>query len=191
MLLSRDWLAKLNGYFSTDWSHLLLPQQGKGEMLRVNRERYMKYVVMEINGPNEPVMFTNSILGNYSFNVYATEICWRVSCRNVEETLTHTQLEIPSYNLTDELSYIIVYDRTNFLDSSSIYVTLDAIFWTLYFDSSNCLEGVGARSILIDPQGNQHLMASWLEFACTNNVAEYEGLLQGLKKSILKVFDDS
>ena len=25
MLLSRDWLAKLNGYFSTNWSHLLLP----------------------------------------------------------------------------------------------------------------------------------------------------------------------
>ena len=25
MLLSRDWSAKLNGYFSTDWSHLLLP----------------------------------------------------------------------------------------------------------------------------------------------------------------------
>ena len=25
MLLSRDWSTKLNGYFSTDWSHLLLP----------------------------------------------------------------------------------------------------------------------------------------------------------------------
>ena len=29
MLLSRDWSAKLNGYFSTNWSHLLLPQKEK------------------------------------------------------------------------------------------------------------------------------------------------------------------
>ena len=40
-------------------------------------------------------------------------------------------------------------------------------------------------------------MASQLEFACTNNTTEYEGLLQGLKKAIdmkvknLKVFGDS
>ena len=98
---------------------------------------------------------------------------------------------------TDELSCIIVGDRTNLVDSSSIDVTLESIFWTLYFDGSNCLEGAGARSILIDPQGNQHLMASRLEFTCTNNSAEYEGLLQDLKKAIdmkvknLKVFGDS
>ena len=36
MLLSRYCSAKLNGYFSTDWSHLLLPQKGKGDMLRVD-----------------------------------------------------------------------------------------------------------------------------------------------------------
>ena len=24
LILSRDWSAKLNGYFATDWSHLLL-----------------------------------------------------------------------------------------------------------------------------------------------------------------------
>ena len=36
MLLSRDWSAKLNGYFSTNWSHLLLPQKGKGDMLSVD-----------------------------------------------------------------------------------------------------------------------------------------------------------
>ena len=40
-------------------------------------------------------------------------------------------------------------------------------------------------------------MASQLEFTCTNNMTEYEGLLQGLKKATnmkvknLKVFGDS
>ena len=28
VILSRDWLAKLNRYFSTDWSHLWLPYKG-------------------------------------------------------------------------------------------------------------------------------------------------------------------
>ena len=80
--------------------------------------------------------------------------------------MTNTQLESLSRNPTDELSCVIVDDRTNFVDSSSIDVTLDSIFWTLYFDGSNYFEGAGAGSILIDPQGNQHLMASRLEFVC-------------------------
>ena len=185
MLLSRDWLAKLNGYFSTNWSHLLLPQKGKGDMLRVDRERYMKYALMKLNAPNEPLMFTNSILGNYSFNVYATETCFgEFHVETIEETLTYTQLGIPSHNPTDELSCTIIDDRTDFLDNSSIDVSLDAIFWTLYLDGSNYLEGVGAGSILIDLQGNQHLIANRLEFTCTNNTTEYEGLLQGLNKAI-------
>ena len=28
VILSRDWLAKMNGYFSTNWSHLWLPYKG-------------------------------------------------------------------------------------------------------------------------------------------------------------------
>ena len=89
----------------------------------------MKYVATELNGPNEPVMFTNSILGNYSFNAYATETCFgEFHAETIEETLTYTLLEILCHNPTDELSYIIVDDRTNFLYSSSIDVPLDAIF---------------------------------------------------------------
>ena len=71
------------------------------------------------------------------------------------------------------------------------------MFWTLYFDGSNCLEGASVGSILIDLQGNQHLMARWLDFAFTNNTTKYEGLLHGLKNAInmevknLKFFGDS
>jgi len=121
----------------------------------------MNYVVTELNDPNELVMFTNSILGNYSFDVCAIETCFReFHAETVEETVTNTQLESLPCNPIDGLSCIIVYDRTNFVESSSIDVTLDSIFWTLYFDGSNCLEGASNGRILIDPQGNQHLMAS-------------------------------
>jgi ribonuclease HI len=69
--------------------------------------------------------------------------------------------------------------------------------WTLYFDGSKSQEGSGAGCILTDPKGKRHLLSCRLEFECTNNTAEYEALVQGLKKSIdlnvkeLKVFGDS
>lgn len=51
----------------------------------------MKYVVTELNGPNEPVMFTNSILGNYSFDVCAIKTYFgEFHAETVEETMTNT-----------------------------------------------------------------------------------------------------
>ena len=138
----------------------------------------MKYVVAELNDPNEPVMFTNSILGNYSFDVCATETYFgEFHAETVEETAINTRLETLPRSPTDELPCNMVDDRENFIKGSSFDITSNSMFWKLYFDGSNCLEGAGVGSILIDPQGNQHLMASRLEFACTYNMAEYEGLL--------------
>jgi len=96
-------------------------------MMRVDCERYMKYVVTELNGPNEPVMFTNSILGNYSFNVCAIETCFgEFHGETIEETPINTQLEALPYSPTDEPPCNIVDDRTNFVVSNSIDVTLDS-----------------------------------------------------------------
>jgi len=118
MLLSRDWSAKLNGYSSTDWSHLLLPLKGKDDMLRVDRERYMKYAVTELNDPNEPIMFSNSILGNYSFNVCATETYFgEFHVEIIKETAINTWLEALPCSPTNEPSYNLVGDRTNFVGS--------------------------------------------------------------------------
>lgn len=143
-------------------------------------------------------MFTNSILGNYSFDICTMETCFgEFHAEIVEETAINTQLEALSHSPIDDLPCNMVDDRDNFLEGSSFDITLDSMFWTLYFDDSNYLEGAGAGSILIDLQGNQHLMANLLEFVCTNNTTEYEGLLQGLKKAIdmkvknLKAFGDS
>ena len=45
LLLRRDWSAKLQGYFSTDWSHLWLPYKGNPNQIRVNNEAHMKHTV--------------------------------------------------------------------------------------------------------------------------------------------------
>ena len=67
-LLSRDWSSQLNGYFAIEWSHLWFPYNGKLNQIWVERERYMKDTVIELEDPNEPIMFINTILGNYCFN---------------------------------------------------------------------------------------------------------------------------
>jgi ribonuclease HI len=56
--------------------------------------------------------------------------------------------------------------------------------WTMYFDGSKSQEGLGAGCILIDPKGKKNFVSCILEFECTNNIVEYEALVQGWKKSI-------
>ena len=74
LILSRDWLAKLNGYFATVWSHLWLPFKGQPNKIKVDRERYMKHRVTNLNNTNESVMFNHSILGNFYFETFFGEL---------------------------------------------------------------------------------------------------------------------
>ena len=74
VILSRDWLAKLNGCFATDGSHLWLPFKGQSNKIKVEWERYMKHTVTDLNDRNEPVMFSNSILGNFYFETLFGEL---------------------------------------------------------------------------------------------------------------------
>jgi ribonuclease HI len=68
--------------------------------------------------------------------------------------------------------------------------------WSLYLDGSKSKEGAGAGCVIIDLASNKTLIACRLEFECTNNTAEYEALLQGLRKDLdmkiqnLTVFGD-
>ena len=62
LVLSRDWSAKLNGYFASDWSHLWIPYKGSLNKIKILREPHMKYNVTRLEEKNEPV---DSVLGNY------------------------------------------------------------------------------------------------------------------------------
>ena len=45
IVLSRDWSARLDGYFASDWSRLWLPHKGSPNQIKVLREPQMKYNV--------------------------------------------------------------------------------------------------------------------------------------------------
>jgi ribonuclease HI len=53
--------------------------------------------------------------------------------------------------------------------------------WVIYFDGSYTLKGAWAGVVLIPPEGDVLKYAIQLEFLTTNNIAEYEGLVNGLR----------
>jgi ribonuclease HI len=56
--------------------------------------------------------------------------------------------------------------------------------WTLFFDGSARNVGSGAGVVLADPDGAQVKYVVRLEFKATNNMAEYEALIFGLKLAL-------
>src|SRR6266496_2846732 len=54
---------------------------------------------------------------------------------------------------------------------------------TIHFDGSRQLEGSGAGVVLTSPRGDKFRYVLRLMFPCTNNAAEYEALLHGLRMS--------
>ena len=57
----------------------------------------------------------------------------------------------------------------------------DNTYWTIHFDGSRQLEGSGAGVVLTSPKGDKFCYVLRLMFPCTNNAAEYEALLHGLR----------
>ena len=53
--------------------------------------------------------------------------------------------------------------------------------WAMFFDGAYCKDGAGAGILLISPAGVTYKFSFTLSFPCTNNIAEYEALLLGLK----------
>ncbi|GKA79225.1 reverse transcriptase domain-containing protein, partial [Tanacetum coccineum] len=53
--------------------------------------------------------------------------------------------------------------------------------WTLFTDGSSCVDGSGAGLILINPEGAEFTYAMRFRFEATNNEAEYEALIAGLR----------
>nr|GEU30675.1 reverse transcriptase domain-containing protein [Tanacetum cinerariifolium] len=56
--------------------------------------------------------------------------------------------------------------------------------WTLFTDGSSCMDGSGARLILTSPEGVEFTYALRFQFTASNNEAEYEALVAGLRIAV-------
>jgi hypothetical protein len=52
--------------------------------------------------------------------------------------------------------------------------------WTMYFDGSFTLNGVEGSIVLISPKGDRLIYIIQMHFCATNNMVEYEALVNGL-----------
>ena len=53
--------------------------------------------------------------------------------------------------------------------------------WTMHFDGSKRKDGAGAGVILTSPQGDKLKYILRMQFTASNNEAEYEALLHGMR----------
>ena len=80
---------------------------------------------------------------------------------------------------------------------ADVFTTKSKQLWSLYFDGSFTQHGLGAGILLVTPQGHTIPRSYSLMFPCTNNIAEYEALITGLKTTLewriteLQVYGDS
>jgi hypothetical protein len=70
-------------------------------------------------------------------------------------------------------------------------------YWTINFDGSLQLQGTGAAILVTSPKGESFKNVLQMHFPASNNAAEYEALLHGLRIAMalgicrLKVLGDS
>ena len=130
----------------------------------------MKHTVTDLNDPNEPVMFSNSILGNSCFETFFGEFEAETSTftylNEQFELLQITQTAEPNCTIVEDCTNVDTNNSTDIVSSPCDFVLelTDQSIWTLYFDGSRNKEGAGVGCLLIDPHGNKTMIVCHLEF---------------------------
>jgi ribonuclease HI len=90
----------------------------------------------------------------------------------------------PQYDKRDTIKSQVLADF--FIDWAEIQYEPplpDANYWRMHFDGSKTIHGLGAGIVLTSPKNDQLRYVLQIHFAASNNVAEYEALVHGLKVS--------
>ena len=126
VILSRDWSTGLNGYFTTNGSHLWLPYKVHPNKINVECECYMKHTVTDLNDPNESVMFSISVVGNFSFDTFfgelEVELSLFVNSNEQYELLHTTQIIDPHCNITKYCTKVVFNNSIDLITSSHNHI---------------------------------------------------------------------
>jgi endogenous inhibitor of DNA gyrase (YacG/DUF329 family) len=135
---------------------------------QIEKNSTLNPMVNDSSNPDKLVMSPNSIIDNSFFETFFG----RSNAEHFYFSNSYKQSELLPCNQIIDLHYTLVDFSFN---SKS---------WTLYFDISRNEYGANVGFLLIDLCSNRTYLSVQLEPGCTDNVAEYEALIQGLRKAI-------
>jgi len=192
MLLSRSWGAKLQGSLQLDLSYATISVFGQPK--RLYRETLMKYVVSSESKPeNFPIYSIHSDMD--SFILFNDDMNYPTNCDTLaleqqihinEESVAHPDETVTTVNTTSTLEEPHQTEVSN-LPNPKTTETLShthqqEITWYLEFDGSVNKLGAGVGVWIHNTHDNHAEGHAYrLNLKCTNNMAEYEALLLGLK----------
>jgi hypothetical protein len=158
MLLSRSWAAKLKGTLQMDMSYATIPVFGQER--RLYREVLLKYMVSRKTQPNNhPIYSVDTEVGS---SIFYNDLSF-------EEGEPTTVMAIK--DKTDHQTEEITNQQNNAEDE----------MWNMSFDGAASREGAGVGVWINPPKIGTKLCSYKISFDCTNNMAEYEALILGLK----------
>jgi ribonuclease HI len=114
--------------------------------------------------------------------------------RNLEASakIAKWAVELSGYNVTFEprtaiKSQVLVDFIVDWIGPSEPYQFRTETIWTIHYDGVWCHAGTDAAAIITSPIGLKYKYVARLHFAlesdkCTNNIAEYEAVILGLRK---------
>jgi ribonuclease HI len=158
MLLSRSWAAKLKGTLQMDMSYTTIPIFGQDRWLY--REVLLKYMVSSKTQPNNhPIYSVDTEVGS---SIFYNDLSF-------EEEESTTIMTTDEETMRQEAECV---DPKNCVENE---------IWNMSFDGTVSKEGAGVGVWISPPEVGTKLCSYKLAFECTNNMAEYEALILGLK----------
>ncbi|XP_071740103.1 uncharacterized protein [Rutidosis leptorrhynchoides] len=152
---------------------LTVPIQGEtlAVYLAASPETISSVLIADMGKTQMPVYFVRKVLQNGEVNYPAME--------KLIYALVHTARQLQRYFQAHPIQILMDQPIKHVLTRPEISGRMAK--WELYTDGSSTEERVGIGLLLVSPNGEEITYAIRLKFAASNNEAEYEALLVGLR----------
>ena len=178
---------------------LVVERPEKGKIQAVQRPVYYLSEVLSISKQNYPhyqkmcygVYFTAKKLKPYFQEHPVTVVCTAplaeiIGSRDASGRVAKWAIELAPYTIFYQprtaiksqalADFLVDWAETQYLPPAP-----DSTHWRMHFDGSKMRTGLGAGVILTSPKGDKLRYTLQIHFAASNNVAEYEALIHGLR----------
>jgi ribonuclease HI len=118
--------------------------------------------------------------------VSTTPLSENIGCKDVMGRVAKWVIELATHTIqykprTTIKSQIIADFFADWGEHQYLPPAPDSTHWRMNFDGSKMLEGLGVSIVLTSPKGDKLQYMLQMHFCASNNIAEYEALVHGLK----------